>query len=73
MPRERGCAQLGRRVALLAALPGGPRPPRVLSLAIVHDLAEAEVGGITPHDRVAKEDKGDHGAGRDAEDCTPVA
>ena len=30
---------------------------RVLSLAIVHDLAEAEVGDITPHDGVAKEDK----------------
>ena len=37
--------------------PEGLDLARVLSLAIVHDLAEAEVGDITPHDGVAKADK----------------
>jgi len=47
----------GVALRCLQHCPEGLDLARVLSLAIVHDLAEAEVGDITPHDGVAKEDK----------------
>lgn len=46
-------------VALLAALlcPPGLDREKVLLMAILHDLAEVEVGDITPHDGVSHEEK----------------
>lgn len=46
-------------VAFLALLRCPPElnRERVLALAILHDLAEARIGDITPHDGVSREEK----------------
>lgn len=46
-------------VALLALLrcPSGLDRHKLLAMAILHDLAEVEVGDLTPHDGVSKAEK----------------
>lgn len=38
-------------------LPNTYNIPRIIQIAIVHDLGEGIVGDITPHDNVTNEDK----------------
>ncbi|KAJ3270504.1 HD domain-containing protein 2 [Terramyces sp. JEL0728] len=49
------------RMGIIAMLIKDPsiNKQRLVNMAIVHDLAEATVGDITPHDGVSKEDKYD--------------
>ncbi|KAJ3260796.1 HD domain-containing protein 2 [Boothiomyces macroporosus] len=49
------------RMGIIAMLIKDPtiNKQRLINMAIVHDLAEATVGDITPHDGVSKEDKHD--------------
>ena len=49
----------GNAVLCLLLLPQHPEldASRVLRMAVVHDLAEAYVGDLTPHDNVAKHEK----------------
>jgi putative hydrolase of HD superfamily len=47
----------GVALAALVRCPPELNREKVLAMAILHDLAEARVGDITPHDRVPKEEK----------------
>lgn len=59
VPRPETVAAHSWGVAFLALLRCPPEldRERVLALAIVHDLAEARIGDITPHDGVSREEK----------------
>ncbi|HNC96206.1 MAG TPA: HD domain-containing protein [Myxococcota bacterium] len=47
----------GVTLAALLRCPPGLNREKVLIMAILHDLAEATVGDITPHDGVSREEK----------------
>lgn len=47
----------GMALLALAQCPPDLDRERVLALCILHDIAEAVVGDITPHDGISKEDK----------------
>lgn len=56
-PGERGGAFLGIAVLALLKTPAHLDRARVVGIALVHDLAEARTGDITPHDGVSRAEK----------------
>lgn len=56
-PESVGAHSWGVALAALVRCPPELDRSKVLAMAILHDLAEARVGDITPYDRIPKEEK----------------